>query len=147
MKRKDIVYALLPSEDGGRILMVHNTDEWNTWTLPGGTVEQGETLQEALIREVKEEAGVDIKVLEVAAINELRAPESGKHYLLITFHARIIGGQLGTNVPEEVAEVEWIELPRADLLMPYYEKGISSLIQQRQGVPYFDEGVQYGEKE
>lgn len=147
MNRIDIVYALLPSGDGSRILMVHNTGSRNTWTLPGGTVEQGETLQEALIREVKEEAGVEIEVLDVAAINELRAPESSKHYLLITFYAKIIGGQLGTNVPEEVAEVEWVELPRADLLMPYYQKGISHLVQQQKGVPYFDEGVQFGEKE
>lgn len=142
MNRIDIVYALLPSEDGSRILMVHNTGSRNTWTLPGGTVEAGETLHEALIREVKEEAGLDIKVLDAAAINELRESESGKHYLLITFHAKIIGGRLGTNVPEEVAEVEWIELPRADLLMPYYQKGISSLIQQEKGVPYYDEGIQ-----
>lgn len=147
MNRIDIVYALLLSEDGNRILMVHNTGSRDTWTLPGGTVEQGETLQEALIREVKEEAGLDIKVLDVAAINELRAPGRSKHFLLITFHTEIIGGHLGTNVPEEVSEVEWIELSRADLLMPYYQKGIRSLVQQQEGIPYYDEGIQYGEKE
>lgn len=145
MNRKDIVYALLPSEDGSRILMVRNTGSRETWTLPGGTVEHGETLQEALRREVKEETGLEIELLDVAAINELRVEESGKHYLLVTFHARITGGILGTNVPEEIAEVDWIELTRADLLMPYYQKGISSLVQKRTGVPYFDEGIQHDE--
>lgn len=52
MLRVDVAYAFIYKEDE-KILMVNN--QGGSWSLPGGAVEQGETLEQAVIRETKEE--------------------------------------------------------------------------------------------
>lgn len=52
------VYALVLSKDKNQVLVVHGKD--GTWMLPGGTVEEGETLLETLVREEKEETNRDV---------------------------------------------------------------------------------------
>jgi 8-oxo-dGTP diphosphatase len=56
MKRTDVVYSLITDLTRSKILMVLNIDN-GRWTLPGGAVEESETLEAAAIREVKEERG------------------------------------------------------------------------------------------
>lgn len=51
MRRIDVVYALIYNENKRKALMVNNVGY--SWTLPGGAVEEGETLEQAVIREVK----------------------------------------------------------------------------------------------
>ncbi len=140
MKRIDIVYALITSPDKKSVLMVQNRDNRDTWTLPGGTVETRETLVQALTREVKEEAGVDIEVFGVLAVNEVIIHEREEHFILLTFRAEITGGREETLMPDEISQVSWVDLDRADELMPYYEEGISGLVRRVSEVPYFDEG-------
>jgi ADP-ribose pyrophosphatase YjhB (NUDIX family) len=61
MKRVDVTYVLLFDDQGENVLMVKNKGENSSYyTLPGGAVEPGETLEEAAIREVKEETGLDV---------------------------------------------------------------------------------------
>lgn len=55
MERVDVAYALIYLEDEKKILMVNNVG--SGWSLPGGAVEPGETLEQAVVREAKEETG------------------------------------------------------------------------------------------
>lgn len=52
------------------MLLVHNTDGGG-WSLPGGKVEYGETLVEALKREVREETGLFVEVNDIVSVNEV----------------------------------------------------------------------------
>lgn len=62
MKRVDVTYVLLFDEQEKNVLMVKNKgDNFSYYTLPGGAVEPEETLEEAAIREVKEETGFRCK--------------------------------------------------------------------------------------
>lgn len=91
MERIDVVYALIYDKDREQILMVNNNG--SGWSLPGGAVEKEETLEQALIREVKEETGLTVKIEQALAINEAFFQEKEQHALFITFKAHILHGE------------------------------------------------------
>jgi 8-oxo-dGTP diphosphatase len=126
MKRVDVVYACLFNEEGNKVLMVKNAGR-ETWSLPGGAVECGETLQQAVIREVKEETGFTIEVGNIIAVNEKFFSNLDEHAIILTFAATIIGGEEHIQYKDEILEISWIDIHRADELMPVYPSGIASL--------------------
>ncbi|MGG3641451.1 NUDIX hydrolase [Bacillus gobiensis] len=126
MIRVDVAYAFIYKEDEKKILMVNN--KGGGWSLPGGTVEQGETLEQAVIREAKEETGLTIEVGEIIAVNEAIFKEKGHHALFITFKAKIIEGEISIKNKDEISEIEWVNIQRANELMPYHPNGVESLL-------------------
>jgi len=71
---------------------------YGEWSLPGGAVELGETVEEAVVREVSEEIGLEVEVLELVAIlDRIFLDKEGQvqfHYVLLDFLCRITGGNL-----------------------------------------------------
>ena len=96
----------------GRILMAQRGKEplkgW--WSLPGGALEIGESLDFAVRREVREETGLDIEPLAVFEIFEriMRDAEGATeyHYVLIDYVCRITGGALCAG--DDVCRVAWV---------------------------------------
>src|SRR5436309_15542011 len=84
--------------DGDRVLLVKRGQEplKGEWSLPGGAVEIGETLQAALVREVREETCLDIEVGPVVEVlDSIRRDADGRaeyHYIIIDYRCRVRAG-------------------------------------------------------
>ncbi|GLI07810.1 DNA mismatch repair protein MutT [Paenibacillus tyrfis] len=140
MVRVDVVYALLINEDQDKVLIVENIDH-STWSLPGGAVESGESWSAAAIREAKEEAGIDIELLGICAVNECIFEDKGEHVVFVTFKAKTKNTDIMITRPHEIAEVRWVSFEEADQKMPYYKNGIGRLIES-DVIPYDFQGKQ-----
>jgi ADP-ribose pyrophosphatase YjhB (NUDIX family) len=97
--------------ENGRILLVERGKAplEGYWSLPGGGVETGERLEEAIRREVREETGLEIEDLEVLEIFErvMRDAEGRVeyHYVLIDYLCRPAGGVLGAAT--DASRCDW----------------------------------------
>jgi 8-oxo-dGTP diphosphatase len=141
----DVAIALIFDEKRERILMVKNeNDDSSWWSMPGGAVEPGETLDLALIRETKEECGLDVEMVGLHSVREVFFSNRGHHALLFTFLAKISGGEINISDPDgEVKEVKWMELSQANRLMWFLpdELKIRATDADRL-VPYYNHGTE-----
>ena len=110
------VGALIKRNDEILIVKRGNEPGKGLWSVPGGLVETGETLIEAVKREVKEETGLKIKVLKLIDVLEnIVRDENGKvrfHYVLIDFLAEPIGGKLTPK--SDILDAKWVRISDLD---------------------------------
>ena len=96
----------------GALLMVRRGRGANAglWAIPGGKVDYGESLQEAAVREVREETGIDVELGEVVWVGEAMGPGDPPawHFTLVDFRGRMIGGNL--EAADDAREAAWIPL-------------------------------------
>ena len=95
----------------GRVLLIKRGVEPHKghWCPPGGVIEEGESPEEAAVRETREETGLDVRVLE--KLGEVLGPVSGRY--LGVFLCAVEGGTLEPS-PPEVSDARWFtfeELP------------------------------------
>jgi 8-oxo-dGTP diphosphatase len=79
--------------DADAILLVRQNYAPQYWSLPGGVVEAGETLEQAAVREAKEETGLDIRLRRVVALYSKLEEDA----LAITFDAEATGGKISPS--------------------------------------------------
>jgi ADP-ribose pyrophosphatase YjhB (NUDIX family) len=123
---------------GAEVLLVRRGQEpaRDVWSLPGGVVELGETLEAALVREIKEETGLSVEVLGVGAVlNRIYRDEAGAipyHYVLIDYICEYVGGEL--RPASDITDARFVgreDLARMDL-PPFTAEVIDRAWQQRE---------------
>ena len=101
--------------DRGRVLLVRRGQEPSKgkWSLPGGVLELGESLIEGVVREVREETGLEVEVVELIELIDriVRQPASkdGRiryHYVIADYVCRVVGGEL--HAASDADEVRWV---------------------------------------
>ncbi len=103
----------------GKILLTKRED-FEVWCLPGGAVDEGESIAQAAIREAHEEIGLEVELTRLIGLYSQPNPSSSFVWHLASFAARPIGGELKAD-PSEVIEIGYFsldELP-ADLLVTH----------------------------
>ncbi len=123
----------------GRVLLIRRAKEplRGRWTLPGGTVELGETLEQALVREVREETGLDIRPRErIAVVDQIHRAGGvvGHHFVIVDYLCdRLSGTPRAASDAEAVAMVAPVEL--GDYRLP--EKALEVVMEglRRLGIP------------
>lgn len=105
--------------DRGRVLLVKRAHEplKGEWSLPGGGVEVGETLHDAVVREVREETGLDVRVGPVVEVLDRIHPAiDGRvefHFVIVDYLCTVAGGTMAPS--SDAADACWVEvndLPR-----------------------------------
>lgn len=98
----------------GKILLMQrgpkSKNEAGTWTIPGGSVEFGETMAQAAVREIKEELGIDIKILKQYGCADHIMPQEGQHWVSTIFECGIVAGEPKIMEPEKCSEIGWYAL-------------------------------------
>ena len=101
-----VVVGAVVLDDRGRLLVVQraNPPGVGRWTVPGGRVEFGEPLADAVAREVLEETGLTVAVGGLAGVAEIHEPPF--HVVSLDHHARVTGGSLRAG--DDAAAVAWL---------------------------------------
>jgi ADP-ribose pyrophosphatase YjhB (NUDIX family) len=114
----------------GRVLIVRRArpPAHGLHTLPGGVVEVGETLEQAVIREVREETGLAIAPLELVGFREAIARDAigrvERHFVILPFAARFVAGEI--SLSDELAEALWLE--PAELAQLKTTEGLAQIV-------------------
>ena len=104
-EKVNVTYAILYDKTNEKILMVKQRENGSYYTLPGGAVKLGETLEEAVIREVKEETGLHINVKGICSISEAFSRKEIIMQFSFNFLGEIIGGETYISRPKEIEEI------------------------------------------
>ena len=120
-KRPIVGAGALILRDGKLLLVKRGAHPgYGKWSVPGGLVELGEKVQDAMIREVKEEVGFDVEAVKLTDIADtITLDGDGRvqyHFVVINFVARIVSGELKTAT--DILEACWVpvdEVEKVDL--------------------------------
>jgi ADP-ribose pyrophosphatase YjhB (NUDIX family) len=104
-----VTVGALIHDPQGRVLLIR-THKWrDSYGVPGGKIDRGETQEAALTREVREETGLAIRDIRfVAAMDAIDSPEFYKpaHFILLNYTCVCDGGPVSLN--EEAQSYEWV---------------------------------------
>lgn len=104
----------------GKILLEKRKNEpgKGKWSIPGGLVELGENAEQTVIREVKEETGLDVgKPEQIDVVDSITEDENGRieyHFVIIDYFVKLAGGRLKASSDAE--ELKWVQF---DLVEAY----------------------------
>jgi len=104
--------------EGERVLLVRRAHPplMGEWSLPGGGVEVGETLEAAVVREVREETGLIVVVGPlIEAFERIEVGDDGRiiyHFVVLDYLCQLAGGSVTAG--SDVSDAQWVASPHLD---------------------------------
>ncbi|MFA5317901.1 MAG: NUDIX domain-containing protein [Patescibacteria group bacterium] len=95
-------FAIIFDKDG-KVLLCHRLD-YDLWNLPGGGLNDKESPWEAVIRETKEETGLDVEIEKLVGIYS----KNNKNDIVFSFKCKVIGGEIALS--DEADEIEYFDI-------------------------------------
>lgn len=128
-----VVEAVIVQDE--EVLLVKASRGYNRgrWTLPGGFLSYGESLEEAVAREVYEELGVAAEVGPLLGVESFIGRDKGLHWQMFFYEAHLKGQELSPP-PDEILEARWFPIQEAlrHVRFPTLRRQLQRLCRQRQ---------------
>lgn len=105
-----VVGSAIIRNNEGKILAIKLNKEivGGVFVPPGGKLEPDETLRECIIREIKEELGIEIELTGIEGITEEKYDDG--HWVFVLYGAKIISGVPEIKEPGKILEIKWIDI-------------------------------------
>jgi 8-oxo-dGTP diphosphatase len=103
--------------ESDKVLLVKGSRGLNEgrWSLPGGFLRFGETPEEGVLREIREEVGAEARILRFAGVHGKLGQKTGLHWIMLFYRTVLLGAPHPD--PDEIAEARYVPLERAASLL------------------------------
>jgi len=135
MKYPRIRVSVIVIQEGKILLVQHEKQGKTYWVLPGGGVDFGETLEEAVVRELKEETNLDITVEKLVFVDDFIPEDRHRHVVDLYFTAKVVSGELKLGADSIMREVRYFPIEElaeltlypkiADRIVEAYQQGFA----------------------
>jgi len=119
LKRLRVRVAGIIIEDGKILLIAHKKKKDVYWLLPGGGVDFGESLEEALKRELMEELGVSVEVEDIFCVIDSIAPEDRRHIVNVCFKCCCAKGDISLGNDKRLHDFGFFSSGELDSMVLY----------------------------
>lgn len=131
------------------LIQIRTKSDWPGVTFPGGHVEKGESFDDAVKREVKEETGLTLNSAKLKAIEEFKSIKGEDRHVILLYESDDFTGEI-TSVGKQEDKIMWIKeselfnMPLSDDLDVMYKAIVDDKISEL--VYYYDENGEYRKK-
>jgi 8-oxo-dGTP diphosphatase len=115
-------------------------NEIGKWSMPGGTLEFGESFEQAIIREMQEEFGITVEIRDTLEPFNHLIPEEHQHWVALCFICKLKYGTPEIKEPDKSEQIGWFnqsELKRMDLTHPAQHRLRQLNVKYPGGIPNF----------
>ena len=115
----ELTVLCLIQRDGKYLLQDRVKEDWKGFTMPGGHVEAGESIVDAVIREVREETGLTVRNPRLCGVKQFPIEEG--RYIVFLFRAEEFDGELTSSEEGQMRWVNEADLPYLDTVDDFAE--------------------------
>ncbi|MDE1850483.1 MAG: NUDIX hydrolase [Candidatus Micrarchaeota archaeon] len=98
--------AVIQNEEGRVLLGRRGVFPKGIWVFPGWGIEYGESSEQTVIREIKEEIGLEIKPVRLIKVFEMILPKINTHRIIFFYLAKAVGGEV--KLTSDIDEIKWV---------------------------------------